>query len=348
MPQPLAQVVGWLQHLVQLPTHELRVQLNASEGDVFGLTALQAGRCPADQPAWLPARPSPNAAALFKQGGSALLWYDHLSKAGGTSFCKLAQRNMPRKDVPAYYCMPSEKGMPDARVGQWDNAKLRRYVEERKHRIVSNEWEPFPLGRLQLHPQGQAAEEELSLVLVTSLRDPLNRLVSAYKFWGVLHDPGADHVPMERWLRQMERRAARDAANPQGIGKGPGTGRDFIAQVGRPNFAVWKFSGGAMAVEAPMAVQLPHFATAVRTLAAFDLAIPMEELSAHPQPLQDLLGWTSFKDIHVVPTGKIMNTEAMALMPASEFDRLWAANRFDNVLYGWVRAVFLTRINCRI
>ena len=34
------------------------------------------------------------------------LFFQHLRKAGGTNFCSLAEKNLPRHAQPAYYCMP--------------------------------------------------------------------------------------------------------------------------------------------------------------------------------------------------------------------------------------------------
>ena len=141
---------------------------------------------------------------------------------------------------------------------------------------------------------------ELELVLVTSIREPLNRLFSAYKFWGVLHNPG-NKPPLEKWLKNMEGRAKQDENSPRGMGKGRGTGRDFIAQVGRSNFATWKFSGGAKQIKkkgAPdTADDIAAFGTAVDSISRFDLAIPMEELSANPKPLEKLLDWHDFSQV---------------------------------------------------
>jgi|AntAceMinimDraft_1070359.scaffolds.fasta_scaffold119928_2 hypothetical protein len=151
----------------------------------------------------------------------------------------------------------------------------------------------------------------------------------------------------------MEARAKADSQSPRGMGKGVGTGQDFIARVGQPNFATWKFSGGALPVfGAPFAAQPPGswqapFAQAVRTLAAFDLAVPMELLSAHPEPLGDLLGWRDFRETHVVPSGKVVNNDArQGELTASEYAALEDANRLDLILYAWVKATYLARIHC--
>ena len=45
----------------------------------------------------------------------------------------------------------------DARVGQWDNGKLIGYFRDKGHRLVSNEWEPFPRDKLQLRRDAPGA-----------------------------------------------------------------------------------------------------------------------------------------------------------------------------------------------
>jgi len=375
--------------LAELAPRRLEGALNTTHGtDFFGLAALERGGCPSGELKWLPERGPQEPAARFRnratagaQGGRAVMvWYEHLSKAGGTSFCKLAGKNMKRKEVPSYYCMPSEPGMPDARVGQWSNAKLQAYHARTGELLVSNEWEPFPLERLEMQSvakqpfanggggggtRGGAAsglDEPLDLVLVTSIRDPLNRLVSAWKFWGVLHNPNKQSPPPAgRWLRNMEARARQDAQSSRGLGKGPGSGRDFIARVGQANFATWKFSGGTLPTPpaAPPAGKAkdevdfgswewrPAFERAVLTLCRFDLAIPMELLSGQPGPVEGLLGWRDFSVTHVVPSGKVVNTDAAQVL-GRDFRRFWDANRLDLVLHAWCKAVYLARLNCGV
>ena len=49
---------------------------------------------------WLPPRPSTKPGEVFRaRAPNSMVWYEHLSKAGGTSFCKLAQKNMKRPEV---------------------------------------------------------------------------------------------------------------------------------------------------------------------------------------------------------------------------------------------------------
>jgi hypothetical protein len=85
-------------------------------------------------------------------------------------------------------------------VGQWPNSKLAAYFAAERKSLVSNEWEPFPLERLAWASSisASASPPPLELVLVTTVREPLNRLLSAYRFWGVLHNPAATKPPASR------------------------------------------------------------------------------------------------------------------------------------------------------
>jgi len=84
----------------------------------------------------------------------------------------------------------------------------------------------------------------------------------------------------------------------------------------------------------------------VRTLASFDLAVPMELLSAHPEPLGGLLGWHDFRETHVVPSGKVVNNDAHDELTPQEYAAMEDANRLDLILYAWVKAIYLARIHC--
>jgi len=89
-------------------------------------------------------------------------------------------------------------------VGQWPNSKLASYAETSRKTLVSNEWEPFPLERLEWASSSSSSSSPssspppLELVLVTTMREPLNRLLSAYRFWGVLHNPATTKPPASR------------------------------------------------------------------------------------------------------------------------------------------------------
>jgi len=380
---PTKAIVAKLVKLARLSTAALKFQLDVTDGaDVFELKTLERGECPSPSTIdWLPARPRAEAAQHFRRRGKlvsqanhsrkdgsdpprpALLWYEHVSKAGGTSFCQLARNNMKRREVPRYYCMPSEPPIVDARVGQWSNEKLDAWQAEQKKNIVSNEWEPFPLARFEMNKElaeGNGAAPPLLLVFVTTLREPLNRLLSAYHFWGVLKTGVRNRKSLKKekppllfdWLRDMKARALNDSLSAVGMGKGVGTGKDKFARVGQPNFATWKFSGGSLPVfgwpfsDQPEEAWAPSFEQAVRTLTQFDVAIPMEDLSEHPEPLQDLLGWHDFSITHVVSDGKVVNNDAHGELGTEEHLKLFDANRLDYILHSWTHAVYLARAYC--
>eukprot|EP00586_Coscinodiscus_wailesii_P002285 CAMPEP_0172492896 /NCGR_PEP_ID=MMETSP1066-20121228/24176_1 /TAXON_ID=671091 /ORGANISM="Coscinodiscus wailesii, Strain CCMP2513" /LENGTH=164 /DNA_ID=CAMNT_0013262769 /DNA_START=116 /DNA_END=606 /DNA_ORIENTATION=- len=148
---------------------------------------------------------------------------------------------MPKKEVPSYYCMPSKPKMIDARVGSWKRDELVSYFRKKKHRLVSNEWEPFNKEFLELQEQQQQQREkgeDVNLLFVTSIRHPINRLLSAYKFWGILHNPEDPKPSLELFLQRNGRRANRWKI----------LSSDFAGNVGRFNFATWKFSGGTLPV----------------------------------------------------------------------------------------------------
>ncbi|KAL3935817.1 MAG: hypothetical protein SGBAC_008741 [Bacillariaceae sp.] len=373
--QSIDSIVDTLMGLADMPYSELQHILEGGEDteeklrqkNPFHLEDLQDGKCPwakGTQLSWLPTQKSLDAPHLYQKelnakqlrkpnlGTVAAVYYEHLSKAGGTSFCKLAQANMARRLVPNYYCMPSKPNEPDARVGAWPTAELKQYFQTQTHRLVSNEWEPFNLEYMEAFED----DPDLQLVFVTSLRHPINRLMSAHKFWGILHNPAKVKPTIEQWITRYAQRANHwKVMNP-----------DFTANVGRFEFATWKFSGGTLPMpesnlhaERYLKAQTPDpillqpkedwkepFETAIRTLSRFDLVIIMEELSKHPQPVTKILGWNDFSQAHVVPSGKVMNNKASSELAFQEYDLLWQANALDMILYYWSLAVYLTRLHC--
>ena len=88
------------------------------------------------------------------------------------------------------------------------------------------------------------------------------------------------------------------------------------------------------------------FANAVRNLARFHLVIPLEVVWTDPQPLTDVLGWTNLKEVHVVPSGKVRDNDALSKLPKEQYRVLWDANRLDIILHAWSKAVYMARIHC--
>jgi hypothetical protein len=336
----IEQILDFLLKLARMQTPQLREALDTS--DRFQLKSL-ANNCPFSADTiipWLPARTPPEAAESFrKKEKGVILWYDHLSKAGGTSFCKLAQTNMKRNEVPRYYCMPRDGKLVDGRVGLWSNQKLSDYISKHSHRLVSNEWQPFPPERLE-YPSNK-------LLFVTTIRDPLNRLLSAHRFWT---RERKRKPTLSKWISNKHQVSREKSPSAPGI----------ALHVARYNFITWKFSNGTMPLsEAANKNDLPPpglsykdeklwrapFEMAVRTLSKFDLVLITEEMTTHPEPIKSVLGWTNLDKVQVVSSGKVMNSDTASLSK-EEYDVLWDANRWDIILYYWMKAVYLTRIQC--
>lgn len=56
----------------------------------------------------LPDQRNSDKARAFRNGTDPFfLFFQHLRKAGGTNFCSLAQHNLPKKQVPKYFCSTS-------------------------------------------------------------------------------------------------------------------------------------------------------------------------------------------------------------------------------------------------
>jgi hypothetical protein len=179
--------------------------------DPFQLQALEKGECPwsstDELPHWLPLRPlnsqslsetykstnqSPDSKrnekvhkeeSAYDPSNHVIVWYEHISKSGGTTFCALANRNMLPSSVPKYHCMPSKGEKRDGRVGTWGNDELMEYSRSNQHNIVANEWDSFPIDKLQFSGRGDDTADEKDgprLLFVTTLRDPADRLLCEF------------------------------------------------------------------------------------------------------------------------------------------------------------------------
>lgn len=126
--------------------------------------------CPAEQERiTLPDARVEQKAIDFREGKpGTFLFFQHLRKAGGTNFCSLAEKNLPRKSQPPYYCMPDMGWTNNQRAGylhDWSNEEISRRMKEQGFRIAGNEWENFDVSR----------HFELPAVFATSFRKPLDR-----------------------------------------------------------------------------------------------------------------------------------------------------------------------------
>ena len=328
------------ERLLDLALLAPRDALAALDADPLGVeqvTNASAWRCPAERLLTKEITPSREAPRRMREkADGAFLWFDHLSKAGGTSFCKFARKNVGFPQTPRYYCMPSDGAdVPgtDGRVGRWTSAKLKEYLQRTRHRVVASEWDPFPASMLDSFKD--------DAVLVSIMRDPLDRLVSAHKFWGVLNNPAKNAPDPMKWLRSMDRRArARTMAQAP---------RDFLSQVARNNFATWKFSytreGRFHDCKGDAQCGRDALQAAMATLSRFHILAPTTWQAA-AGPLYAKLGWAKLGEEHVVNIGKVQDSSSRAALSAADYAALREANVLDEVLWHWARRAFLEGLHC--
>ncbi|KAL7460132.1 hypothetical protein ACHAXS_000597, partial [Conticribra weissflogii] len=289
-----------------------------------------------------------------------ILWFEHLSKAGGTSFCEIVKSNMPKGMVPNYHCMPRKSGYPmDGRVGSWNNTELIQYSKKESHRAVSNEWDPFDLNKLHLSGRkidnGDDSDTKehsefnrtlplgLNLLFLTTLRDPCDRLFSAYTFFTNDNPP-----TFPQWITNNIKRCGSFK---------PGSRYSYQSNMARLNHIVWRFSGGNLPhlpnkddVESGRGflvlglfffffftneeLWMSPFKTAIQSLANHDLVLPMDVMTkeAGKKALHQLLGWTHIEikakqyqnqpgssSGHVVPRGGVKNSNARVSLKEDEY-----------------------------
>lgn len=214
-----------------------------------------------------------------------------------------------------------------------------------------------------------------SLLFVTTLRDPADRLLSSYSFFSdYSEEQQRDTKNFGTWMKKNLNRVHNFKVGQRAA---------FRSNIARNNYMVWRFSGGdfptldddeslfsAKSNIFPSAVtdkSVWHkpFEIAVRVLAQHDLILPMDVMTQESgkQALQTVLGWNQFaasgrgivgekESGHVVTTGEVRNSNAKSYLEergtGEEFKVLWERNWLDYVLYYWARAVFFARLHCNI
>lgn len=396
--QPIDAIIKYLHKLAKLPPAQLWDVLGMDKLDhgknPFLLSELEAGTCPwstTDKiPVWLPARPANSEAIAEKYrvmqksinrrqsvatqrqqrkerydlDEDVVLWYEHMSKSGGTTFCGLAKSNMPQWQVPQYHCIPPKGAKKDGRVGSWPKTELVEYLRENRHAIVASEWDAFPVDKLELSGRtlnGTALtlrEDNNThlggpqFLFLTNVRDTQDRLLSAYIFFEItVHTPAfrSKHnvTPFSEWSGRVK------------------STKFNRAEYTRMNLITWRFSQGKLPRSTPASpgreekIWKPHFAAAIRALSQLDLIIPLDLMTQDlgKAALQQLLGWEIFgvkgngvgdkTGGHVVTVGEVKNSNAREHFSPGEYRALWEDNWLDNILYPWCRAVFLARLHCK-
>jgi hypothetical protein len=227
--------------------------------------------CPSDDRISLPDRRNRTQAQAYRNDAShTFLFFQHLRKAGGTHFCSLAERNLPKQAIPRYYCMPDyhwkhEDGRDASCAGcltQWTNEEIVEHMGP--HRIAGNEWDKFDSTR----------HFDLPAVFATSFRRPLDRALSQFRFECV-EDRGCHEKDVGVWWKKR-----RDLINVYTWTFG------IMNRIGRISFDKEYADDRASVME-----------SAIDTVARFHLVLAMEWLAYAKVPIQEILG---FKDTSAV------------------------------------------------
>lgn len=319
--------------LARLTPAETLRQLD--ELDPFGVRSLNASQslralpCPIHQRISLPDRRNHSRSAAFRdQRDGTFLYFQHLRKAGGTHFCTLAEDNLPKQNLPPYYCMPDYQ-WPSSRGGQkcagclhhYSNQEIASFLNAKHHRIAGNEWDSFDVEH---HFDLDGA------VYVTSFRDPANRAVSQFRFECLEHR-GCNAPSFDVWWTRR---------------------RDLY------NVYTWTFSDigrqGSIMDDASKADQRANaMSVAMETIAQFHLVLNMEWLEDAEYAIQSSLGFANTQTLHktVRPHNQGLKRKDSFDAPTflnrnATFTRLRESLALDEILTDVARRLFLERLVC--
>jgi hypothetical protein len=285
------------QNLASLTPSEILEQLDRD--DIFGTRTLDSvlqqretslGRvltideikdifpCPTnDRRITIPNVRSEDKARNFRIGKhGTFLFFQHLRKAGGTNFCALATKNLPKSAQPPYYCMPDMAWSGQRNAGylhSWSNDEISSRMATSGYRIAGNEWENFDIHR----------HFDLPAVFATSFRKPLDRAISQFRF-ECIEDRGCNIKDVHKWwdtrkdLYNVYTTTFADV--PQGSKR-----------------TVQIFRGGGDDNAANERRKL--ITTAINTVAKFNIVLSMEWLAYSGTQVQSILG---FNDLSALTT----------------------------------------------
>jgi hypothetical protein len=316
--------------------------------DVFGtINGPDNFHCPAnDELLDYPSIVDKNSLEFFRSGDS-FIFYQHLRKAGGTGFCDLALSNLPNKNVPSYYCMPDNRG--SMATPPWNNMNYTMtQVTNKKYRIIANEWDTFSAPFLE-YP---------NVVLATTIRHPIDRWYSQYRFEHLEHRDGskldAPRMSMLQWYKQC-------VSWTMGVNYYVKT---FLGEVDRPaprdraaaGDFYWTYHKFNAREKQRRAAQKPplsweEFSTALHTLRRFQVLLVMEWLDSSAPFIEATLGWK-------VPPKQVLPHEVQAkrndkkskasreMLGRDEYTYLLTENVMDLLLFEITKRIYLERVAC--
>lgn len=266
------------------------------------------------------------------------LFFQHLRKAGGTNFCSLAEKNLPKKAQPHYYCMPDMgwSGNKDAGyLHSWSNEEIITRMKKQGYRIAGNEWENFDVSR----------HFDLPAVFATSFRKPLDRALSQFRF-ECIEDRGCHIKDVHKWWDRrvdLKNVYTKTFADP-------------------PVGALNHFKGSDHSQQ-----RRDMMATAIDTLSKFHIVLSMEWLAYSAPQVKSILGFNDVSALttrvrpHITQAKRDDGQEYNSLGSASIKKASWDPKEYlddeqykkmsedlalDEILTSVARRMFLERLVC--
>lgn len=318
--------------------HEL-LQILTTQ-DVFG-THIENPKdftCPTSLDQRLPWNVNMTALENFRlDKPNTFIFYQHLRKAGGTSFCDLATHNLPKSQVPGYYCMPDNRG--SLATPPWSDSNfLLSNIQKKDHRIVANEWDVFYKSFLSLD----------NAIFVTTFRHPIDRWFSQFRFEHLEHrDGSAPDVPRLDFMKWYNSQKDWTMGENYYVSTFIGDHDTVIPSNTKGDF-YWTYHKYK---KIPLTWRKFH--NAIETLSQFSLILVLEWLSSPltEELIANELGW-------VHPSKQVLPHEVQAIradkkskraqdsMKDDEYQLISIENIFDIFLFDIAKRMYLERIHC--
>jgi hypothetical protein len=179
------------------PKAALHALFNDDPFGVFDIDAFSDFRCPKDLQLGALDHYKRKLEACFKKRHSTslhpYLWFDHISKAGGSSFCARVREETPEEipELPDSENVNCDLGIPNQRDAKWrkNTALLSLFMQKQKSatkkkaHVAENEWSYFTPQLLYL--------PDVPVLMMTNFRFPADWIVSWFRtFHNEIHYKG--------------------------------------------------------------------------------------------------------------------------------------------------------------
>lgn len=300
---------------------------------VWNLTRVGDFRCPRRRRFAMHDHRNASRHARFKRG-DGLLFYQHLRKAGGSSFCALVRDNIGKQATPNYHCMIDNAGRLS--TPPWnDSETLLTLTTNSGYRVIVNEWDVFPSG-------AEGMVEMENVLYASTFRDPAARWYSQYRFEHLEHRDQASK-------RSSGVRTFSDWYNGWvtllGINYYVKTFlRTPLDYSGSPRFADFHW---AYLQRKHAHICWPEFLAVLRLLQRFDLLLVQEWLKDTGSEVAHTLGWSVPPRV-VLPDPRVSQRASATEEETKFMQRIREENWMDTLLFQWVKRIVAERTVCTV